>query len=225
MKFNKKSISVILLALCVIILYQISPHELFTLQNLKTSYELLIKYKEAYFYQFLFTYIGIYILSVAISLPGAAILTLAGGAFFGLYLGTVIASFSSTTGALLAFWAARYCLKDFIIVRFSRQYASVKNNFLANETTYLLSLRLAPIFPFFLINILMGLMPISWIRFFLVSQIGMLPGTVVYINAGTNLNKIDSISDILSPQILFSLILVALAPLILNKIAKQRLHD
>ena len=179
MKINKKSLSVILLVFCVILLYQTSPRSLFTLTNLKTSYELIVEYKESYFYQFLFSYIGIYILSVAISLPGAVILTLAGGAFFGLYLGTVIASFSSTTGALFAFWAARYCLKDFIIVNFPSQYESVKRNFLTHETNYLLSLRLAPIFPFFLINILMGLMPISWKRFFLVSQIGMLPGTIV----------------------------------------------
>ena len=145
---------------------------------------------------------------------------MAGGALFGLIKGTILVSFASSIGALLAFFASRYLLRSFVINRFSMQYQKIKDNFTANQSSYLLSLRLAPVFPFFLINIIMGLLPISWKRFYLVSQLGMLPGTIVYVNAGSRLSELESVDQILTPSVLMSMILVAIFPYAMSKVFK-----
>ena len=192
----------------------------FTLQVLKSNYQSLIEYKESNFILFAIAYFVIYVLSTALSVPGAAILTLAGGVLFGLINGTILVSFASSVGALLAFFASRYLLRSFIMNKFFDQYQKIETNFSANQSAYLLSLRLAPVFPFFLINIIMGLLPITWRRFYFVSQLGMLPGTIVYVNAGVQLSGLESVDQVMTPSIIISLLLVALFPYIMGKILR-----
>ncbi|MGE3759222.1 MAG: VTT domain-containing protein, partial [Pseudobdellovibrionaceae bacterium] len=156
----------------------------------------------------------IYIVSTALSLPGATILTIAAGTIFGLGMGVVLVSFSSTIGATLAFLASRFLLHDFVQGKFKDKLSNINHGIEKEGAFYLFTLRLVPIFPFFLINLVMGLTPIRTVTFFLVSQLGMLPGTAVYVNAGTQLAKIDSIKGILSPSLLLSFALIGVLPLI-----------
>jgi pyruvate/2-oxoglutarate dehydrogenase complex dihydrolipoamide dehydrogenase (E3) component/uncharacterized membrane protein YdjX (TVP38/TMEM64 family) len=156
----------------------------------------------------------LYVAVTALSLPGAAILTLAGGAIFGLWQGTLLASFAATAGASLAFLSSRYLLRDWVKARFGARVAAIDRGVEKDGAFYLLTLRLIPVFPFFLINLAMGLTAMRLIPYALVSQIGMLPGTLVYVNAGTQLARIESTADILSPALLGSFLLLGLFPLI-----------
>jgi pyruvate/2-oxoglutarate dehydrogenase complex dihydrolipoamide dehydrogenase (E3) component/uncharacterized membrane protein YdjX (TVP38/TMEM64 family) len=160
---------------------------------------------------------GFFLLYVAVtglSLPGAAILTLAAGAIFGLLLGTMIVSFASVMGATLAFLSSRYILRDWVKARFGERVAAIDRGIEKDGAFYLLTLRLIPVFPFFLINLAMGLTAMRVLTYALVSQIGMLPGTIVYVLAGTQLAAIESTSDILSPALIGSLVLLGLFPLL-----------
>lgn len=157
---------------------------------------------------------AVYVLVAALSLPGAVILTLAAGAIFGLFWGTLIASFASTLGATLAFWSARYLLRDWVQTRFGDRLKPINDGMARDGAFYLFTLRLVPVFPFFLINLLMGLMPIRSLTFYGVSQIGMLAGTLVYVNAGTQLARIDSLAGIVSPGVTLSLVLLGVFPLV-----------
>ena len=159
-------------------------------------------------------FFAVYVAVAAMSLPGAAILTMAGGAMFGLALGTVVVSFAASLGALLAFLAARYLLRDAIQKRFGKTLAPVNEGMRRDGVFYLLTLRLVPVFPFFLVNLLSGLTPIGVGRYYLASQLGMLPGTAIYVNAGTQLASISSLRDVLSPGLLGSFVLLGLFPLI-----------
>jgi len=156
----------------------------------------------------------IYIVTTALSLPGATVLTLAGGAIFGLGVGVVIVSFASTIGATLAFLASRFLFRDFVQNKFKDKIESINRGIKKEGAFYLFTLRLVPVFPFFLINLVMGLTPIRTLTYFFVSQIGMLPGTVVYVNAGTELAQIDSFQGILSPGLLLSFALIGVLPLV-----------
>jgi len=162
-------------------------------------------------------YMVIYILVTAMSLPGAAVMTLAGGALFGLVAGTIMVSFASTIGATLAFLLSRFLFRDAIQQKFGDKLAAINRGIAKDGNFYLFTLRLVPAFPFFMINVVMGLTPIKTVSFFLVSQIGMLPGTIVYLNAGTQLGKLESASGILSPAIIFSFALLGIFPLIARK--------
>jgi len=153
-----------------------------------------------------------------LSLPGAAIMTLAGGAIFGLLWGTLIVSFASSIGATLAFLASRFVLRDWVQQRFGRQLRPINEGFDKEGGFYLFTLRLVPAFPFFVINLLMGLTPIRAWTFYWVSQAGMLAGTMVYVNAGTQLAGIDSLRGILSPGLIVSMSLLGVFPLVANKI-------
>ncbi len=163
-------------------------------------------------------FFGLYVLVTALSLPGAALMTLVAGALFGLVWGLVLVSFASTIGATLAFLVSRYLLKETVQNRFGDRLAPINKGIEREGAFYLFTLRLVPVFPFFLINILMGLTPIRTITYYFVSQIGMLAGTVVYVNAGTQLAKIDSLAGIISLPILLSFALLGLFPLIAKKI-------
>ena len=156
----------------------------------------------------------LYVATTALSLPGAVILTLAAGAVFGLWLGTLIVSFASAIGASLAFLSSRYVLRDWVKARFGKRVAAIDRGIEKDGISYLLTLRLVPAFPFFLINLAMGLTKMRPPTFYFVSQIGMLPGTLVFVNAGTQLAAIDSTSDILSPALIGSFVLLGLFPLI-----------
>ncbi|MFC7536756.1 FAD-dependent oxidoreductase [Sphingomonas sp. GCM10030256] len=155
-----------------------------------------------------------YLLVVALSLPGAAVMTLAGGALFGLVGGTVLASLSSTAGATLAMLSARFLARDWVAQRFPKAVQAIDQGIERDGSLYLLSLRLAPIFPFFLINLAIGLTAMPAGRFFLLTMAGALPGTIVYTAAGTALASIDSLGDVLSPKLLGAFLALALLPLV-----------
>jgi len=162
-------------------------------------------------------YFLIYVAVTGLSLPGALVMTLAGGAIFGLLWGTILVSFASTIGATLAFVASRFLLRDSIQNRYSDHLRSVNEGIEKDGAFYLFTLRLVPLFPFFIINLVMGLAPIRAVAFAVVSQLGMFPGTLVYVNAGTQIAKIDSLSGILSPGLLLSFALLGLFPLAAKK--------
>ncbi|MGB8053014.1 MAG: FAD-dependent oxidoreductase [Azonexus sp.] len=165
-------------------------------------------------------YFIVYVLATALSIPGAALLTLAGGAVFGLFWGTVIISFASTIGATLAFLMSRFLLRDWVAGRFGQRLAAIDEGVRREGALYLFTLRLVPVFPFFLINLLLGLTAMKARTFYWVSQLGMLAGTVVYVNAGTQLAKLDSLSGILSPGLLGSFALLGVFPLVARRIVE-----
>lgn len=184
----------------------------FSLDVLKASHDELQK---AYHEQ-PFLIVGIYsltyIMMAALSLPGAAVMSLAGGAMFGLWVGVPIVLISATIGATLAFWVARYVLRDTVQQRFGDRLETINNGLERDGAFYLFSLRLVPVFPFFLINLLMGLTKIRSGTFFWASLIGMFAGSAVYVNAGTQLASLTSLSDILSPALIGSFVLLAVFP-------------
>ena len=159
-------------------------------------------------------YFAAYVAVTALSLPGAAVMTLAGGALFGLGWGLLIVSFASTIGATLAFLVSRHLLRDSVHARFGARLRAIDEGIARDGAFYLFSLRLVPAFPFFLINLLMGLTPIRTRTFYWVSQLGMLPGTLVYVNAGTELGAVDSLAGVLSPGLVASFVLLGLFPLL-----------
>jgi len=163
-------------------------------------------------------YMLIYIVVTALSLPGAAVMTLAGGALFGLITGTVAVSFASTIGATLACIVSRYLLRDWVQKKFGDKLAKINQGMEKEGGFYLFSLRLVPIFPFFVINLAMGLTPIKIPTYYWVSQLGMLPATIVFVNAGTQLAKIDSLAGILSPGLILSFALLGLFPVVSKKL-------
>ena len=160
----------------------------------------------------------LYVMATALSLPGAIILTLAAGALFGLAMGTLLVSFASTIGATLAFLVSRFVLRDSVQQRFGNKLKAINDGIAKDGALYLFTLRLVPLFPFFLINLLMGLTPIKTRTFYWVSQVGMLAGTLVFVNAGTQLAQLQSLSGILSPKLLFSFVLLGVFPMIAKKI-------
>jgi pyruvate/2-oxoglutarate dehydrogenase complex dihydrolipoamide dehydrogenase (E3) component/uncharacterized membrane protein YdjX (TVP38/TMEM64 family) len=160
----------------------------------------------------------IYVIVTALSFPGAALMTLAGGAIFGLLWGTLIVSFASTIGATLAFLMSRFLLRDWVAARFGQRLAAIDEGVRREGGFYLFTLRLVPVFPFFLVNLLLGLTAMKTRLFFWVSQLGMLAGTLVYVNAGTQLAKLDSLAGILSPGLLGSFVLLGIFPLIARRI-------
>ncbi|HEY6043450.1 MAG TPA: FAD-dependent oxidoreductase [Nitrosospira sp.] len=183
-----------------------------SLETLKNSRdELKQAYQERPF-QTLGFYTGLYILITALSLPGAAVMTLAGGAIFGLWVGAPVAVISASIGATLAFWMARYVFRDMVQRHFGNRLAAIDAGIKRDGAFYLFTLRLIPIFPFFVINVLMGLTAIRTATFFWVSLVGMLAGTTIYANAGTRLGEISSLSDILSPGVIGSFALLAAFP-------------
>ncbi|OGQ88737.1 MAG: dihydrolipoamide dehydrogenase [Deltaproteobacteria bacterium RIFOXYD12_FULL_56_24] len=163
-------------------------------------------------------YMGIYIAVTALSLPGAVVMTLAGGALFGLVVGTVVISFASTIGATLACMVSRFLLREWVQDKFGDRLAVINRGIEKEGAFYLFSLRLVPIFPFFVINLLMGLTRMRLFTFFWVSQIGMLAGTIVYVNAGKELAKIEFLSGIMSPGLLISFGILGLFPIAAKKI-------
>jgi len=161
---------------------------------------------------------GVYIVSTALSLPGAVLLTLLGGALFGLLVGTILVSFASSIGATLAFLVSRLLLRDWVQNKFGSYLKSFNDGVQKDGGFYLFTLRLIPAVPFFVINLVMGLTPMKAITFYGVSQLGMLAGTIVFVNAGTQLAQLDSLGGILSPEIIFSFVLLGIFPFLARKL-------
>lgn len=189
-----------------------------TLEGLKTGLTQFEQWRSAQPIAVAAAFLLFYIAVAALSLPGAAVMTVAGGALFGLLWGTVLVSFASTIGATLAFLVARYLLHDTVQQRFGERLQSLNAGMKQDGAFYLFTLRLVPVFPFFLINLLMGLTSIRTITFYWVSQLGMLAGTIIYVNAGTQLAQLQNLSGILSPPLLLSLALLGVFPLLAKKI-------
>ena len=214
---NKRRLwaAVIALALLAVLAYRhFDLGQLLTLDNLKASRDALAAQVQQ---RPLFTaaaYFVIYVAATALSFPGATVLTLAAGAMFGLGWGLLLVSFASSLGALLAFLAARYLLQGSVQARFGKLLAPINEGMARDGAFYLLTLRLVPLFPFFVVNLLVALTPITASRFYLVSQIGMLAGTAVFVNAGTQLAAIQKPSDVLSPGLLLSFVLLGVFPLL-----------
>lgn len=217
-KLSVKIALLIFIALAMAYLISNDFTQYLTLDYLKTHQMHFATYYENHQLFTISLYFCLYVLVTMLSLPGAAVMTLAGGALFGVGVGTLLVSFASTVGATLAFLLSRLVLRDFVQSKFGKYLGSFNAGLEKEGALYLFTLRLIPLFPFFVINLVMGLSKIKTSTFYLVSQLGMLPGTVIYVNAGGQLASIDSLSGILSPRVVGSLVLLGLFPLIAKKI-------
>ncbi len=173
---------------------------------------------------FITGYFLLYILSVVFAMPGAAILTMLAGAVFGLVMGVVIVSFASSIGALLSFLAARYLFRGWVEAKFGEKLQTIHQGLEREGAFYLFTMRLIPIFPYFIINPVFGLTRIRAWTFYWVSQVGMFAGTVVFVNAGTQLAQIDSARDVVSFRLLGSFALIGIFPLVVKKLIHQLRH-
>ncbi|MFQ2180359.1 FAD-dependent oxidoreductase [Aeromonas sp. s13] len=198
-----------------------------TLDALQAQQAAVAQWVDSHFVSASLLFVLIYVLSTALSLPGASLLTLGGSAVFGVAWGLLLVSFASTIGATLAFLSARFLLRDWVTARFGDKLATFQSGMAKEGAFYLLSLRLIPIFPFFLVNLLMGLTPIRVSTYYWVSQLGMLPGTFVYVLAGSELGQLTSTGNILSPGLMVALTLLGLMPWLVKKLttylARRRL--
>lgn len=218
MKSYQKPLILSLIGILIILFFAYDLHTYLTLESLKQSQATFNHWYEQSPFLVIAGFFAAYVAVTALSLPGATIMTLAGGALFGLWTGLLIISFASTIGATLAFLASRYILRDSVEKRFGQKLKSINQGIEKEGAFYLFTLRLVPAFPFFLINLLMGLTNLPTRTFYWVSQIGMLAGTIVYVNAGTQLGKLESLSGILSPALILSFVLLGIFPLIAKRI-------
>ena len=193
-------------------------HQFITLENFRARQSAVNNWVSTSPLLAALTFFAVYIGITAVNIPGAAVMTLIGGALFGLVQGTLLVSFASTIGATLAFLLSRYLLRDYVEQRFAGIVARINKGFEADGPYYLFTLRLIPAFPFFVINMVMGLTRLRVPTYFWVSQIGMLPATVVYVNAGTQIGQLESLAGILSPQLIGSFVLLGLFPLLARKL-------
>lgn len=214
--------SKIILLLAIVLLaylfYAFDLQQYLTLTHLKSQQQAFENYYANNQALTMGGYMAMYIAVTALSLPGATVMSLAGGALFGIWTGLLMVSFASSIGATLAFLVSRFLLRDYVQNKFGDKLKAVNESFRKDGPFYLFTLRLVPIFPFFVINLVMGLTPIRTVMFYIVSQVGMLPGTFVYINAGTQLAKIESLKGILSFEILLSFVLLGIFPLVAKKL-------
>jgi uncharacterized membrane protein YdjX (TVP38/TMEM64 family) len=183
-----------------------------SLENFKASQADIVAAKDANPSLYIAGFFLLYVAVTGLSIPGAAIMTLVAGALFGVVLGTLIVSFASTMGATLAFLSSRYLLRDWVQGKFGERLRAVDDGLEKDGAFYLFTLRLIPVFPFFVINLLMGLTRIKTGTFFWVSQIGMLPATIVFVNAGTQISRIESTAGLLSPTLIASFVALAFFP-------------
>ena len=183
-----------------------------SLENFKASQAEIVAAKDANPALYIAGFFLLYVAVTGLSIPGAAIMSLVAGALFGVVLGTLIVSFASTMGATLAFLSSRYLLRDWVQGKFGERLRAVDDGLEKDGAFYLFTLRLIPVFPFFVINLLMGLTRIKTGTFFWVSQIGMLPATIVFVNAGTQISRIESTAGLLSPTLIASFVALAFFP-------------
>ncbi|MCX4186520.1 FAD-dependent oxidoreductase [Methylophaga sp. OBS4] len=214
----KKKIILTVVVLLIATFFVFDLQQYLTLTSLKNSLAEFEQWRSSQPVAVGLGFMAVYIIVTALSLPGAAVMTLAAGALFGLLWGTVIVSFASTIGATLAFLVSRFLLRDWVQNRFGKRLKTINRGIEKEGGFYLFTLRLVPIFPFFVINLLMGLTLLKTWTFYWVSQVGMLAGTLVYVNAGTQLAQIDSLAGIMSFKLLASFALLGLFPLVAKKI-------
>ncbi len=222
-----KLIIIAVIVVLVAVIFSFDLHQYLELAKLKEHQQTLAEWTETHWLTLFAGYFVAYVIVTALSVPGAAVMTLGAGALFGLWWGLLLASFASTFGATLAFLSARYVLRDWIEERFSKRLKAINKGIDRDGKYYLLTLRLVPVFPFWIINLVMGLTRIRLWTYYWVSQVGMLLGTAVYVNAGTQLAQVDKLGDIFSLELIISFGLLAIFPLIakwlVNYIKKRKL--
>jgi uncharacterized membrane protein YdjX (TVP38/TMEM64 family) len=208
----KKAILVLVLFGAIAAYFVFDLGQILSLENFKASQADIVAAKDANPALYIAGFFILYVAVTGLSIPGAAIMTLVAGALFGLVIGTIIVSFASTIGATLAFLSARFVLRDWVQGKFGERLRAINDGLEKDGAFYLFTLRLIPVFPFFVINLLMGLTRIKTRTFFWVSQLGMLPATIVFVNAGTQISRIDSTAGLLSPTLIASFVALALFP-------------
>ena len=216
----RKALLLIAVLLGIVAFFAFGLDRYFSLDFLKESQARFAELRQTQPLQLALGFFLVYVAVTALSLPGATIVTLAGGAIFGLGWGLLIVSFASSIGATLAFLTARFLLRDSVQSRFGQRLADMDKGIQKDGAFYLFTLRLIPVVPFFVINLLMGLTKMKAWTFYWVSQLGMLAGTAVYVNAGTQLGQLDSLKGIVSPGLLGSFVLLGLFPLIARKVVE-----
>ncbi|MFZ3208683.1 MAG: TVP38/TMEM64 family protein [Geobacteraceae bacterium] len=218
---NTKKIALALLGIgAVALFFYFDLQRFLTLASLKANRQTLLEYYLTHKLIMVAGFMALYIVQTALSLPGAAILSLAAGAIFGVIMGTVYANIAATIGATIAFLVTRYLLRDAVLNKFGNKLEGMNRELETRGFNYLLFLRLVPVFPFFLINLTAGLTRLPLRTFFLGTMIGIIPGGFVYVNAGASLATIDSIPGIASPRVVGSFVLLglfALIPVLYNK--------
>ncbi|HXX82252.1 MAG TPA: TVP38/TMEM64 family protein [Thermodesulfovibrionales bacterium] len=214
-----KKIAVLILILAMIAAFRFFHlGQYLTLAHIKESrQEYVVLYKE-HKSLVIAGYMVMYILATSLSLPGAVVLTIAGGALFGLATGTIVVSFASTIGATLACVVSRFLLRNWVEKKFADKIGRVNEGIQQEGGFYLFTLRLIPVFPFWLINLVMGVTKMRLFTFYWISQVGMLPATVMYVNAGKELAQLDSLKGIISPELLGSFALLGIFPLAAKRI-------
>jgi uncharacterized membrane protein YdjX (TVP38/TMEM64 family) len=208
----KKAILVLVLLGAIVAYFVFDLGQILSLENFKASQSEIVAAKDANPILYIAGFFILYVAVTGLSIPGAAIMSLVAGALFGVLVGTIIVSFASTLGATLAFLSARFVLRDWVQGKFGERLRAVDEGLEKDGAFYLFTLRLIPVFPFFVINLLMGLTRIKTRTFFWVSQLGMLPATIVFVNAGTQISRIESTSGLLSPTLIASFVALALFP-------------
>ncbi len=216
-----KKIVLLVIAVIIALVFAFDLHSALTLNGLKNGLDQFRSFQAESPWLVAGAFFLAYVVVTAFSIPGAAVMTLGAGALFGLLHGLVLVSFASTLGATLAFIGARYLLRDTVQSKFGKRLKAINQGVEREGAFYLFTLRLVPVFPFFLVNLLMGLTAMKVWTFFWVSQVGMLAGTAVYVNAGTELAQIDSLSGILSPGLILSFALLGVFPLLAKKITDK----
>ena len=211
---------VVALAAAVAAFFLFDLGDYLTLEYLKSQQVRVQTYAEARPLASAAMYFALYVTATALSLPAAGVLTLLGGAIFGLLWGTLLCSFAATAGATLAFLAARFLLRDLVQKRFGGNLQAINRGIEKDGAFYLFTLRLVPLFPFFVVNLVMALSPIRTRTFAWVSQVGMLAGTIVFVNAGTQIARIESLGGILSPAIIGSFVLLGVFPWIARRLVE-----
>jgi uncharacterized membrane protein YdjX (TVP38/TMEM64 family) len=208
----KKATLVLVLLGAIIAYFVFDLGQILSLENFKASQADIVAAKDANPVLYISGFFILYVAVTGLSIPGAAIMSLIAGALFGVLMGTIIVSFASTIGATLAFLSARFVLRDWVQGKFGERLRAIDEGLEKDGAFYLFTLRLIPVFPFFVINLLMGLTRIKTRTFFWVSQLGMLPATIVFVNAGTQISYIESTSGLLSPTLIASFVALALFP-------------
>ena len=208
----KKALLVLILVGAIAAYFIFDLDQYLSLETFKASQAEIVAAKDANPLLYIAGFFFLYVAVTGLSIPGAAIMSLVAGALFGLVLGTIIVSFASTIGATLAFLSSRYLLRDWVQSKFGERLRAIDDGLAKDGAFYLFTLRLIPIFPFFVINLVMGLTRIKTWTFFWVSQLGMLAATAVLVNAGTQISRIESTSGLLSPALIGSFVALALFP-------------
>ncbi len=217
---TKKILFFLVILILIGLFFVFDLHHYLTLSELKTRQAAFSQYYNEHQLLSLSIYFILYVFVTALSLPGAAVMSLAGAALFGFWPALVVVSFASSIGATLAFLISRFLLRDWVQGRFSERLKVINDGVTKEGAFYLFSLRLVPIFPFFVINLVFGLTPFKTRTFYWVSQLGMLAGTIVFINAGTQLGQIESLAGILSPKLWVSFVILGIFPLLTKKLLR-----